>query len=405
MASLSHYLTEVQAAIDRRDGNHLCCLLREAKDDTVNAMCEYYETNASITLPSKDPAWEQLPVVIDKCFSIALAIRHDDWVDAYDHVVSALAAFIEIMSTQDAWALPVLLKLCEDLRLIARVADQQMKQNNRKATLLEAAEPILKRAFTVVNNDRRPVSEDSRRVGVLGMMNQLLRVYFTINNLGLCNNVIRTTTQASFPSFEEFPLPHRVTFKFFEGRYRLYEDKYAEAVTSFLYALARVPPHLRQHRRRILAFLIPAQILTGRLPSRHTLDHFNIVWYKDIVEAIRTGNVGQFEAAVTRYEDFFIKSALYLAVEKMKSLVYRALVRRVTMTIDQNKIALEDVLKAMRLCGLESSRDDAECMLSNLIFKGFIRGYISHKIGYLVLSKKTAFPPVPELCEAKLVAL
>ena len=37
-------------------------------------------------------------------------------------------------------------------------------------------------------------------------------------------------------------------------------------------------------------------------------------------------------------------------------------------------------------------RDEVECILANLIYKGLVRGYISHEKATLVLSKKEPFP-------------
>jgi hypothetical protein len=36
--------------------------------------------------------------------------------------------------------------------------------------------------------------------------------------------------------------------------------------------------------------------------------------------------------------------------------------------------------------------DEVECILANLIFKQYIRGYLSHEKRILVLSKKEPFP-------------
>ena len=43
--------------------------------------------------------------------------------------------------------------------------------------------------------------------------------------------------------------------------------------------------------------------------------------------------------------------------------------------------------------GEETSTDEVECMLSNLIFKGWIKGYIAHG-NTLNLSKKEPFPDI-----------
>ena len=41
--------------------------------------------------------------------------------------------------------------------------------------------------------------------------------------------------------------------------------------------------------------------------------------------------------------------------------------------------------------------DEIECILANLIYSGYIKGYISHQHGKLVLSKSNAFPPLSEV--------
>ena len=35
---------------------------------------------------------------------------------------------------------------------------------------------------------------------------------------------------------------------------------------------------------------------------------------------------------------------------------------------------------------------EIECILANMIYKGYIRGYIAHEKGVLVLSKRDPFP-------------
>ena len=43
------------------------------------------------------------------------------------------------------------------------------------------------------------------------------------------------------------------------------------------------------------------------------------------------------------------------------------------------------------------SGDEIECVLANLIYQGYIKGYISHQHGKLVVSKGNAFPPLREV--------
>lgn len=47
--------------------------------------------------------------------------------------------------------------------------------------------------------------------------------------------------------------------------------------------------------------------------------------------------------------------------------------------------------------GEETDMDEVECVLTNLIFKGYVKGYMSHSKKILVVSKAQAFPPIVEV--------
>jgi nuclear mRNA export protein PCID2/THP1 len=262
-------------------------------------------------------------------------------------------------------------------------------------------ERTLKKAFSVTNGDRSNCGAESKRVGTLEVINQLFRVYFKLNALRLCQHLIRTVNAPGFLDFDSsFPVAHRVTYKFYVGRLHLYEDRYSEAVDNLTYAVDRTPEQYEINKRLVLLYLIPARILRGTLPSRRLLKGYNMFWYEDISRALRTGNLRLFDEAVERHEQFFIRKGLYLAIEKMRSLVYRSLCSklynaRVAMAkVDPHKVKLEDVQLSLRVCGVEMSKDEVECILANLIYNGIIKGYLSHTVGYLVLSTKNAFPPL-----------
>ena len=47
--------------------------------------------------------------------------------------------------------------------------------------------------------------------------------------------------------------------------------------------------------------------------------------------------------------------------------------------------------------GVTMDSDEIECVLANLIYKGYIKGYLSHQHAKLVLSKNNAFPALREV--------
>jgi hypothetical protein len=42
--------------------------------------------------------------------------------------------------------------------------------------------------------------------------------------------------------------------------------------------------------------------------------------------------------------------------------------------------------------GMQMENDELECILANLIYQGYVKGYISHQLKVLVVSAKNAFP-------------
>lgn len=392
MNALEEFNAQVEEAVRNRDGLTLRTLLRESTDLTLRATKYFYEHQSPLPHPMEEHELKCLPKLVEGCFASAGAIRLDHWVDAYEHLARALSIFLEDLESHSDWSLPLFHQLCEDVRVVAQIADDVLRDNNRRPCKLEAAERILKRGFTAINKDRSETVEGSRRVGVLGIINQLLKVYFKLNNLALCVNLTRTVNASNFPPMYHFPLEHRVIYKYYAGRLALYDDKYEEAVRDLTYAMQHVPSSLQLHRRRIMLYLIPAKILTGSLPTDATVRHFGMKWYADIVTAVRTGNVESFNMGVEAHEDFFIRTALYLTIEKMRALVHRQLVRQASALLDSNKVALTDIQVCLSVCKTEMDRNEIECILTNLIYNNFIKGYVSHKVGYLVLSKKNPFP-------------
>jgi hypothetical protein len=53
---------------------------------------------------------------------------------------------------------------------------------------------------------------------------------------------------------------------------------------------------------------------------------------------------------------------------------------------------LDMIAQSFKWLGMPIDLDEVECILANLIFKQYIRGYLSHEKRILVLSKKEPFP-------------
>lgn len=51
---------------------------------------------------------------------------------------------------------------------------------------------------------------------------------------------------------------------------------------------------------------------------------------------------------------------------------------------------------SLRLKGIDVSMEEAECYVANMIYQGYMRGYISHEKKMVVLASANAFPRVAD---------
>lgn len=47
---------------------------------------------------------------------------------------------------------------------------------------------------------------------------------------------------------------------------------------------------------------------------------------------------------------------------------------------------------ALKISGIDVPLEEAECLVANMIYKGFMRGYISHEKQMVVVANTNAFP-------------
>ncbi|KAI9794018.1 MAG: COP9 signalosome (CSN) subunit [Peltula sp. TS41687] len=330
-----------------------------------------------------------------------------------------------------AWTVPCLYVAGRYLRIFAIKADEQIARmggdqmnydsgygddvmanlgNNEK---LEDAARVINRIFTLCISDRAPL-EESRKWGIYYTTNLLFKTYFRLNSISLSKNIIRalTASQTDMPPLEGFPKSHIVTFKYYVGVIHFLEEEYVKAEEHLLSALELCHRSALKNRELILMYLIPAHLITSRtLPSSALLapyPHLQTL-FGPISACIKRGDLAGFDAALTAGEDEFVKRRIYLTLERGRDIALRNLFRKVFLvsgshepskegeeSTRRTRIPVNEFAAAMKLAGgaaddLED--DEVECLLANLIYKNFMKGYISRERSMVVLSKGgVAFP-------------
>jgi hypothetical protein len=122
------------------------------------------------------------------------------------------------------------------------------------------------------------------------------------------------------------------------------------------------------------------------------LTKYSLYEFIPLVEGIRTGDLRTFNDGLAKYQDMFIRRGTYLLLEKCKAICYRNLFKRAFLITERHQIPLDRVATSFKWLGMPIDLDEVECILSNLIFQGVIKGYISHSKRVLVLSKRGPFP-------------
>jgi len=213
----------------------------------------------------------------------------------------------------------------------------------------------------------------------------------------------------------------------------------SQAETHLSHALSLCPSTAPSNRTRILTYLIPTRLLTTHhIPSSSLLAPYPRLssLFTPLLHSLRTASLSGFDAALDANYDAFVRLRIYLTLERARDVVVRNLFRKVYLAggyepeaeVRRSRIPIAEFVAAMRLSmagrvggiaatttytsgntgaalasepgvsnalarRLESvDRDEVECALANMIYKGLVKGYISRERAMVVLSKAGAFP-------------
>ncbi|KAN0041256.1 hypothetical protein ACTFIV_003793 [Dictyostelium citrinum] len=320
--------------------------------------------------------------------------------DAFRYLIEAINSFVKVF---ELWSQNILWRLSLDLRLMAELAalnvgstnDSSNSNNNTIDYFEEASRTLLSKCFQAANADRTANLAESKKNAALGVVNQLFQIYFKINNLKLCKNLIKTMESPGFPALESYPLNQVITYRFFNGRLSVFNGQYKKAQEELLYAFNKCPNDSIKNKRLILLFLVPMQLEQCKFPKKSLLEKYKLTQFIDIVQSIKSGNIKQFNECLATHQNFFISKGIYLILEKLKIIVYRNLFKKVHLITTGQRIPIGNFVSALKWMENDAiDIDETECILSNLIYNGYLKGYISHKVA-LVVSPTNPFPKLP----------
>ncbi|KAJ3769244.1 hypothetical protein EV361DRAFT_792627 [Lentinula raphanica] len=392
------FLSQINDALIAENGPNLAYLLRPTsphgkslvKEFRSNATQELLERSykGAITSP-----WDDIAIKYVLTCSCVAKRRS---LDAYKEHSALVLSFLRFFTENRGWTLPALFSILRDLRDLAFDADFQAKYNGENSDCMEDAARKIASAFGNCITDRQSPPDQSRKWGVYYVVGLVLKSYFRLRKISLSKNILRALeANRDIPALSQYPRSHQVTFRYYLGMIHFLNEEHAKAEQEL--TLAFYNCHLEAHanQERILAYLLPLRLLRGHLPSEELMNRFPVLseMFTPFVNAIRIGDIAAFDRALERWESKLVDLNLMLTVERARELCMRGLFRRVWLVSDKNtRIPISMFHCSLRLSGMDVDQEEAECLVANMIYKGFMRGYISHEKQMVVLAMTNAFP-------------
>ncbi|CAI9100567.1 OLC1v1037694C1 [Oldenlandia corymbosa var. corymbosa] len=389
------YLNRFSDAVSTQDGKSLSRLLSISSDspqllslaDALNTFQDFSR------LIRQSNEYAQYADIILPLFRTLQSYRLRNLVESYQAFEKAANSFIqEFRNWESAWALEAVYVLAYEIRVLAERADRELTANGKTPEKLKGAGSLLMKVFSTL------AGKGPKRVGALYVTCQLFKIYFKLGTVHLCRSVIRSIETARIFDFEEFPVRDRVTYMYYTGRLEVYNENFPAADHKLSYALTHCNSRKGANMRMILKYLVPVKLSIGVLPRASLLESYGLTEYSDIVLSLRRGDLRLLRHALLEHEDRFLRSGVYLVLEKLELQVYQRLLKKIHLIQkekDPNKahqIKLDVIVKAMKWLQMDMDIDEVECIMSILIYKNLVKGYFAHKSKVVVLSKQDPFP-------------
>ena len=423
MAPVQEVVHAVGSAIEKQDGEALAEALQQISSSRSNAALIAQLTAGRIDVRALSSSVLDRPYdeMLAEQLDSLVAIHCNDHVKAYSHQESACTKFHSVFEKDTSWSLPAMHRLDLLLRMAAVRADAALKMSaagggdNREYSVgvlarreapQEAAVRVLQKSFTICISDRAPL-EVSKKWGTLHVINNLFKIYFQLNKLTLCKNLIKAVDGPGFPKAlngeelmgRSFPMAQLVTYHYFVGRLSLLNSQFGVAEGHLSFAFRNCPAASEKNKRLILRYLVPVRLVLGKFASKELLTKYDLPQFVPLCHAVHRGDLRLFERQLDDYQHLFIRHGSYLLVERAKTIAYRNFFRRVYSLHPEGTTKLDVAMlkRCLDATGVNLDHDEIECVLANLIYKGYIKGYLSHQHGKLVVGKTNAFPDLKQV--------
>lgn len=398
--TFSTFLGQLVEAVHNEDGPNLAYLLRPTSPHGKDLLKETRNPTAqslSYYKGSVESPWDEITI---QYVLVCSHVARKRYQEAYKDQSQLVSLFFRYFTSNTGWTLPTLFALLRDLRDLAHDADNYAKYNSQKSECMENAAGVLAKAFSNCMTDRSSPYAESRKWGVYYVVGLVLKSYFRVKRISLSKNILRALeANQDVPPLSHYPRSHQVTFRYYIGMLSFLNEDYEKSERELTLAFYHCHLETHSNQERILTYLIPLRILRGHLPTAELLQRFPVLdeLFSPFIACMRNGDLGAYDAALDKWERRLVELNLWLTLERAREICIRGLFRRTWIATEKStRVPISMFYCALKLRGGDAdvSEEEAECLVANMIYKGYMRGYISHEKQMVVLAATNTFPRV-----------
>ncbi|KAF8524401.1 diphenol oxidase-A2 [Hysterangium stoloniferum] len=235
--------------------------------------------------------------------------------------------------------------------------------------------------------DLRPLLLNAQRTASLRhdteslatLINLVLRSYLLTSSYSAASTYLSKVT---YPDSNSSPA-QLARYLYYVGRIRAIELSYTAAHNHLLQAVRRAPKAEQAPGfwQEVHKWLVVVELLMGDIPERSTFRQpvlrKALEGYFEIVKAVRTGSLSQFQSTLSRYSTTFAADKTYTFILRLRQNVIKTGIRR--LSLSYSRISLREICVKLHL----DSEEDAEYIVGKAIRDGVIEGRVVHERGWM----------------------
>ncbi|KAJ1976757.1 hypothetical protein H4R35_002571 [Dimargaris xerosporica] len=266
---------------------------------------------------------------------VATVARPEAASDLFGRILEVIQQFSACYkSTADGWWLaPTLAKWVRYMVAQAYTLDWSQGGRRSKFTCTNQAIQPVSRLFNTSVTDRAPLPQSKQRTTYI-LATQAFRIYFRLRKTRLCQSIINhihninRITNNEF-TLDRYPIGQQVTYRYYVGRYWMYQHQMVEAEEQLALALAKCTarPSAFANRKKIITNLLVARMILGQMPRSDLLHKYRFhPAFHGLMAAFRQGHITRFQGLCDELMDVLLPSGNYwLLRERCLILLYRNL--------------------------------------------------------------------------------